>query len=195
MRHCRRTGNNHHDFRSGQTTGRKKFQAERTRAGWSKGDDRIWSLSSRLVAKNVPKPMFRQPMSIERRGIKKTDAAAVAGLQRSKRPLLREYARRDREGERRPIQALRPPMRSCQRVAAEASSSCRRSTNCEPSVLDRLKDGKRQWRCRETTCAVQLALLSMSRHRRVRSSANSAWPTPTPANHHRTSRGRIRNNR
>ena len=53
----------------------------------------------------------------------KDDAAAVAGLQCRKRPLLREYARRDRETERRPIQALRPPMRSCQRVAAEASSS------------------------------------------------------------------------
>jgi hypothetical protein len=34
LRHCRRAGNNHHDFRSGQTTGRKSFkQKERARDG------------------------------------------------------------------------------------------------------------------------------------------------------------------
>jgi hypothetical protein len=52
LRHWRRAGDIHYDFRSGPTTGRKKFQTGRARPGRPKGDDRIRSSSCRHPKKD-----------------------------------------------------------------------------------------------------------------------------------------------
>jgi hypothetical protein len=83
----------------------------------------------------LPEPMLRQPVSVERRGIKKTDAAGVGSLQCRVRPLLRDALVEITERGAAHTKHADLQRRPANLSAVETCSSWRHSIDCGPSPL------------------------------------------------------------